>query len=397
MVAFNNASRSNEQHAGFHARFTFGFEGVRGLRVSVVIPLYNKAPFIEGAVRSALAQGPLEVIVIDNSSSDGGAEIVEAIGDPLVRLVRQDNAGVSAARNRGIALAQGDWIAFLDADDWLHPQYLSHVAKAHAACPDADMIATTYLQVDGATERIEPWELPASPLKVERIDDLRTRWMQSLLFTTSCLTVRARRLHQMQPCFPVGESMGEDLDLFFRLADHTPVALVHRALVAYRIFVASSLSSAHRFESLPPYLVRMREAALNGTIPARHRRTALWFVTQQEISIAREMLALGRRRDALWWLMQARHGAGTRRWQFTALMALLPRRLVVALQRWRLRSAEEFIQQQGADAILALGVGRASFSQTATSQQLAGYPRRSRRSTAAVSYCETWITSRTTG
>ena len=324
---------------------------MRGLRVSVVVPLYNKAPFIEGAIRSALAQElpPLEVIVVDNSSTDGGAEIVEAIGDPRLRLVRQDNAGVSAARNRGIALAQGDWIAFLDADDWLHPQYLSHVAKAHAACPDADMIATTYLRVDGAAERIEPWELPASPLKVERIDDLRTRWMQSLLFTTSCLAVRARRLNQMQPCFPVGESMGEDLDLFFRLADHTPVALVHQALMAYRIFVDSSLSSAYRFESLPPCLVRMREAALNGTIPARHRRTALWFVAQQEISFAREMLALGRRRDALRWLMQARHGAGTRRWQLTVLMTLLPRRLVVALQRWRLRSAEEFIQQQGAD------------------------------------------------
>jgi hypothetical protein len=274
-----------------------------------------------------------------------------------LRLVRQDNAGVSAARNRGISLAQGDWIAFLDADDWLHPQFLSHVAKAHAACPDADMIATTYRRVDGATERIEPWELPASPLKVERIDDLRTRWTQSGLFATSCLAVRARRLNQMQPCFPVGESMGEDLDLFFRLADRTPVALVHQALMAYRIFVANSLSSAFQFERLPPYLVRMREASLNGTIPARHRPTALWFVAWHEVSLAREMLALGRRRDALRWLMQARHGAATRRWQLTALMALLPRRLAVAWQRWRLRSAEQFIQHRGAGTCSPSGWG----------------------------------------
>ena len=320
------------------------------MRFSVVVPLYNKARFIEATLRSALAQTlpVFEIIVVDDGSTDGGADLVEAIGDPRIRVIRQANAGVSAARNRAIAAAQGDWVAFLDADDWHHPQFLAYLARAHRLYPEADFLAAGLLSVSVAhSPEIDAWLLPEAFCEVELIDDLPQRWMQQQLFCASTVAVRRARLTSMQPCFAEGESVGEDLDLWFRLADETPVALVHAPLAAYRRDVAGSLTARFRIDrQLPPFLLRMRERALNAKAGDKRRRSALWFVSQQEITIAREMLGTGRRRDALWWLIQARRSALGFRWQMTMLMALfVPAPLALRWQRWRVRRTEIFTQQ----------------------------------------------------
>jgi glycosyltransferase involved in cell wall biosynthesis len=317
------------------------------MKFTVLIPLYNKARFIEGAVHSVLAQTypAHEVLVIDDGSTDGGAERVQGLSS--VRVVRQENAGVSAARNHGIALAQGDWIAFLDADDWHHPAFLANLARAHQACPEADMLATGFRQVDGESgAEPEPWAVPEAFCEVELIDDLRVRWMRNAPFFTGSVAVRARRLREMRPCFIEGESFGEDLDVWFRIADETPVALVNAPLAAYRADVQGSLTAAHQSSKLPPYLVRMRQHAREGAIPRHRRRSALWFVAQQEITLARELLAVGRRREAIACLVDARDAAAGRRWQLTALMALfMPAKVADRWQRWRVRSADAFSQE----------------------------------------------------
>jgi glycosyltransferase involved in cell wall biosynthesis len=106
--------------------------------VSVVIPLYNKADVILTTLGSVLNQIEVvfEIIVVDDGSTDDGARLVGVSGGPRLRLIHQPNAGVSAARNRGIAAAEGKWIALLDADDlWSrdHLVYLLKAAEASAA------------------------------------------------------------------------------------------------------------------------------------------------------------------------------------------------------------------------------------------------------------------------
>lgn len=94
--------------------------------VSVIIPTWNRAHTIERSVRSVLEQtdGDLEVLVVDDGSTDGTRQVLEAIGDPRLRYVRQENAGACAARNHGIRLARGEYIAFHDSDDTWRPRKL---------------------------------------------------------------------------------------------------------------------------------------------------------------------------------------------------------------------------------------------------------------------------------
>ena len=165
--------------------------------------------------------------------------------------------------------------------------------------------------------------------------------MKGIPFCSSCVAIRASRLRQMQPCFPPGESRGEDLDLWFRVADQVQVAVVNAPFAAVRV-LPESLSSHHARTTMAPFLERMRARALSGETPERLRASALWFVGQQQVTMARQALGAGERLRALALLAQARGVMFTRRWQLTALMLLLPSRMADSWQRWRLRSAEVF-------------------------------------------------------
>src|SRR6266480_114793 len=85
-----------------------------------------------------------EVIVVDDGSTDDGPQRVSAMGDPRVRVIKQPNAGVSAARNRGISEATGDYVAFLDADDYWTPEYLPAITDLIARFPQCGLYATHF-------------------------------------------------------------------------------------------------------------------------------------------------------------------------------------------------------------------------------------------------------------
>ncbi len=120
-------------------------------RFSVVIPAYNAAATLARAIESVRAQTwpAHEVIVVDDGSSDATAEVAARFGDE-VRLTRQPNQGVAAARNRGAREASGDWLAFLDADDWYAPDRLRLHAEWIAEDPTLDFLTGDYEYRDEA-------------------------------------------------------------------------------------------------------------------------------------------------------------------------------------------------------------------------------------------------------
>jgi glycosyltransferase involved in cell wall biosynthesis len=182
-------------------------------RFSVVVPLYNKQAHIAATLASVADQTyhPCEVIVIDDGSTDDSASEVLAANLTGLRIVAQSNAGPALARNRGIAEAAGDWIAFLDADDLWLPDHLETLAGLIDAYPIADVVSSGYVRA----RRIDMPDIlarrrPRQPLGL--VDFLNDHQ----LVHTSVTAVRAATLRE-QGGFRA-KWPGEDLELWTRLA-----------------------------------------------------------------------------------------------------------------------------------------------------------------------------------
>jgi glycosyltransferase involved in cell wall biosynthesis len=291
---------------------------------SVVVPLHNKAGYVRVALESVLAQtlGDFEVVVVDDGSTDNGARIVRQFADPRVRLVHQENAGVSAARNRAIALCRGEWVTFLDADDWYHPDYLATLRQLQQAHPDVDAVATRFVEFkDAYGSAPADWRPETTHAGVERIRDLPSRWMQGPTLFTGSISVRRSLLLHMQPCFPPGESMGEDLDLWFRVAEQTDIAMLDCALVGYRAQVTGSLTHEKLPHELPPFIERMHQRALSGSLRPELARSTLAYIALVKVELARNALLAGERRRCIRWLLEGMRAASSKRWWLTAVMA----------------------------------------------------------------------------
>jgi len=126
--------------------------------VSVVIPAYNAAEFVGRAIDSVLAQTLIdfEVIVVDDGSTDRTADVV-APYDARVRLLSKPNGGLSSARNAGIQAARGEYVAFLDADDWWMPEKLARQVSAMQARPDTVFCSTAARLVNPKGEMVGEW------------------------------------------------------------------------------------------------------------------------------------------------------------------------------------------------------------------------------------------------
>ena len=206
---------------------------------SVIIPLYNKEKEVEATIRSVLAQtlGPLEIVVVDDGSTDRSAEIVEAIGSPLVRLIRQKNAGECAARNRAMSEARGDYFALVDADDSWKPEFLEEVAAMIAEWPECGIYSTAF-------DVVSPTGTVRGNCPTER-GVVANFWQESMTryVTIPSATVLPRRVVEELGGFPEGMKMGGDQWMWIKIVSRYPVCFSPRALCNYSM-VASNRSSA---------------------------------------------------------------------------------------------------------------------------------------------------------
>jgi glycosyltransferase involved in cell wall biosynthesis len=202
--------------------------------ISVVIPLYNKAPYIERTLRSIVAQTftDFEILVIDDGSTDGGAELVRSFCDHRIRLITQINSGVSAARNRGIIESISDYIAFLDADDEWKPEFLDTIWLLKNEFPDVSFFATSNEVIyDNGKRVIRDYGFPETSL-VNLMEYIDCCVRKGTPVWSSAVVIYKPLLIEVG-MFPVGQQRGEDLDTWFRLLSEVPMIYHNKPMAVY--------------------------------------------------------------------------------------------------------------------------------------------------------------------
>lgn len=305
-------------------------------RVSVVIPLFNKAPHVGRAVESVLRQSfaDFEVVVVDDGSTDGGCEVVRAIADDRIRLIRQPNGGVSSARNRGIREARGDLVAFLDADDGYNQEFLATILELASLHGGAGAYGTSFEIVyeDG---RRAVWHT-ASLRETSARDVLIQDYFRDVLFGPviwSSATAIPRNTFERVGLFPEGVRLGEDLDQWMRIGARYPIA-VSRYVGAVYHRDATNRTDTGRIRGEEYELVRTGLRLLSsGVVEARQQQHLREYVSRYQIRTAYHLVLLGERGRARRMLRQCRTHRFAIQKAWWLLWTLIPTAFAKAAER----------------------------------------------------------------
>lgn len=216
--------------------------------ISIVIPLYNKEEQIAHTLQSVFAQTfqDFEIVIVDDGSTDNSVKEVKKFDDPRVLLIQQSNAGVSAARNRGIEEANGELIAFLDADDEWMPEFLQTILQLKKIYFNCKVWATSYFN---------SWNGNLLPITLRKIpffeeSGILTNYFKVATYShppiCSISVAVDKQVLKSIGGFPVGIKSGEDLLTWARLAVETNIAYSTRPLAIY------NMGEGYILSNLPP-------------------------------------------------------------------------------------------------------------------------------------------------
>lgn len=223
---------------------------------SVIIPLYNKAPYVEKALQSVLTQTytDYELIVVDDGSKDDSAAIASKAleGHQNCRLIHQENMGVSVARNNGVAASYGDYLCFLDADDWWEPTFMEEMSKLIEEFPEAGIYGTNYTIVNKIKHKTR-----VAPIGVEENFEkgyinycqVYAKTLAMPLWTGAiCIP---RKVFYEHGGFNSNLDLGEDFDLWIRISLISKVVLLNQPLSNYNQDVDPTFRGTHRGKHHP--------------------------------------------------------------------------------------------------------------------------------------------------
>jgi glycosyltransferase involved in cell wall biosynthesis len=258
-------------------------------RLSVIIPCFNQAHYLRDALDSVLAQtfDAWEAIVVDDGSIDDTAAVATSFADPRIRYIHQENQGLSAARNTGIRVAQGEYLAFLDADDEWAPQFLQTCVDYLGRSPDVAAVYTGSCLVDRQGE-----VLPHRGNALWSGSELRSRLLEAGFFPVSAVVVRTVVVRELG-LFDTSLTSVEDWDLWLRVLQHHEMHGIDEPLARYRVYPGSMSTDAPRMHANRMAVLAKHFGLPEGDLAAwpedkrrayalAYRATALGYIQQGE-------------------------------------------------------------------------------------------------------------------
>ncbi|QFU23436.1 glycosyltransferase [Shewanella eurypsychrophilus] len=266
--------------------------------ISVVIPLYNKAQYIERAIDSIAKQTIAvdEIIIVDDGSTDGSAEIV-ASRFPKVTLIRQVNQGVSVARNTGIEHANTEFIAFLDADDYWDASFIANIFELMNIDKTAGLYCTHYSFVEN--KRVIAAKLKGMPGKPGYITDYFSSCFNAdLPITASSVCIRRAILLDIAG-FPVGMKMGEDQVVWSKVACRSRIMFHPQSCVFYDLTVSGSACDLNQVIVPAPQLAIFDTMLADGEVPIELQKGLKDLMHLTVMSCVKNNLVLGDKKAAM--------------------------------------------------------------------------------------------------
>lgn len=246
--------------------------------VSIIIPVFNPGDALSKCVESVLAQSfaDIEVILINDGSTDCSDRICQAFAaaDKRIKYFHQDNAGVSAARNKGIAMASGKYLCFVDSDDYVDCDYVRSMVEAMETS-GSDIVIQGLKQLrNGAVDKLEIFDngtFPVSSLSDKLFDDV------FYFCGPYCKLFKTSIVNDNQICFPVGMSYGEDAVFYHAYLERCRIiALLTCTYYNYTVANPGALST----KTLPPDKFWQNQSLRRGA----YRRLRNIFGLSPEIS-----------------------------------------------------------------------------------------------------------------
>ncbi|MEW6118579.1 MAG: glycosyltransferase [Pseudomonadota bacterium] len=235
---------------------------IRTPRISIIMPCHNAAGHLPASVASVQAQtlGNWELIAIDDGSTDSTLAWLRAQPDPRIRVLTQDNRGVSSARNAGLAAATGDFLAFLDADDTWEPGFLEKMLAALDARPEAVLAYCGWQNVGLAGGRGEPF-VPPEYENARKAETLFAgcRWPIHA-------AVVKRQAVMLAGGFDATLKNAEDYALWLRVALGAPIVRVPEVLAYYHFHGGAQASANHARAALQFWRAQRRFLAAHGQL-----------------------------------------------------------------------------------------------------------------------------------